>query len=126
MNRTDEADRLFRILVRQRERCQRCGEPGSQVAHVLRRRYAATRCDERNAWWLCGGPGTTDCHYVVDNFAHQFDVLVAETIGAPALHALHLRAEAGPPLPLSLWWPAERARLRARLRELGLSLRGAA
>lgn len=121
MNRTDEADRLLRILVRQRRSCERCGQPGTDTAHIVRRRFAATRCLETNVWLL-----DRDCHRIVDNDRTQFLILVHSTIGARHYEVLRQVAEAGPPMPLSAWWPAEHARLRARLRELGLSPRGAA
>jgi hypothetical protein len=116
-----EADRLLRLIVSQRGACERCGGVGSQVAHVIRRRYTAVRCDERNAWWLCPG-----CHFVVDNYALEHVRFVEETIGAEALAGLLSRAHAGPPEPQSIWAATERARLRDRCRELGIPMRGAA
>jgi hypothetical protein len=54
----DEADRLFSLLVRQRDK--RCQVPGCrdmrlQCAHVLSRRYFATRWNPYNAMALCVG-----------------------------------------------------------------------
>lgn len=121
MSRTDEADRLLRILVRERVRCERCQAMGTDVAHILRRRYNATRCDERNVWFLCRW-----CHSLVDSSVPVHADLVRSTIGTALFRELLDLAQAGSPMPLSAWWPAERARLRARLRELGLPLRGAA
>ena len=126
MNRTDEADRLLRRIVLDRRQCQRCGavrDPACMdTAHIVRRGYAATRCDEDNVWLLCHEP----CHRLVDSSTIEHAALVARTIGDDHYRGLYARAYAGPPLPLTLWWPAERARLRARCKELGLSLRGAA
>lgn len=127
MSRTTEADRLLRLIVReQRSRCERCGGPGSQVAHIVPRRYHATRCDERNVWFLCGGPGSNDCHAIVDGSEAEHSALVLRTIGLDAFDELLSRAYLGPSEPLSLFWPAERARLRERCKALGIPLRGAA
>lgn len=124
MSRFTEADRLLRLIVCERRLCERCGRPGDEVAHILRRRFNATRCDERNVWWLCAGPG--GCHEIVDNNVVDFDLLVVATIGADLYGELWDLAHAGPTEPLSVFWPAERARLRERCRELGLSVKGAA
>lgn len=126
MSRFAEADRLLRLIVLERRRCERCGalKPPADMdtAHIIRRRYNATRCDERNVWLLCHEP----CHRLVDNDAQQYDWLVRETIGW-GLHAeLREKAHLGTGIPLSGFWPAERARLRDRCRELGLSVKGAA
>jgi hypothetical protein len=126
VSRFTEADRLLRLIVSQRERCERCGGQGSQVAHILRRGYHATRCDEQNVWWLCGGPGSNGCHETVDNNWPEFNALVVSTIGEAEFSRLRDKAHAGPGEPLSVFWPAERARLRERCRELGIPLRGAA
>ena len=126
MSRWTEADRLLRLIVRQRGDCERCGGPGSQVAHILRRGYHATRCDERNVWWLCGGPGSNDCHGLVDNDWAEFNALVMKTIGEAEFSRLRDKAHVGPPQSLSVFWPAETTRLRARCAELGIPLRGAA
>lgn len=126
MSRTAEADRLLRLIVSQRVRCERCGGVGSEVAHIVRRRYHATRCDERNVWWLCNGPGTRECHRRVDISAEHYDLLVFQTIGWDLHAELRAKAHAGPDEPLSVFWPAERARLRERCKALGIPLRGAA
>lgn len=123
MSRFVEADRLLRLIVSQRRTCERCGGPGSQVAHIVRRGYAATRCREDNTWWLC-----SSCHDLVDARACQdnrpaFQAhadLVDRTIGRAAYQQLRVLAHAGPSEALSLFWPAERARLRDRCKALGL------
>ncbi len=123
MSRFSEADRLLRLLVRQRGSCERCGGAGSQVAHIVRRGYAATRCDERNVWWLCGGPGSGDCHAIVDQNHDEHDLLVRWSIGHAALAELKARAEAGPCEPLSLFWKSETARLRQLCAERSIPTR---
>lgn len=126
MSRFTEADRLLRLIVRERKTCERCGGVGSEVAHILRRGYHATRCDERNVWWLCSGPGSNGCHALVDSTWSEFNALVLATIGEAEFSRLRDKAHAGPGEPLSVFWPAERARLRARCAELGIPVRGAA
>jgi hypothetical protein len=127
MSGADEGDRLLRLLVSQRGTCERCHlTRGTETAHIIRRRYQATRFLEEGAWWLCSGPGTNDCHYLVDHFAGEHEQLVAETIGADALADLTALAQAGPTMPLSMWHRNETARLRDRCRALGISTRGQA
>lgn len=126
MSRFSEADRLLRLLVSQRLRCERCGEWGSQVAHIVRRRFHAVRCDELNVWWLCGGPGTNDCHFVVDHDEDEADALISRTIGRDVYEALRARANAGPTGPLSLFWKSETARLRKVCAERSIPTRRSA
>lgn len=126
MSRTDEADRLLRLIVRERRACERCGGVGTEVAHILRRGYHATRCDESNVWLLCNGPGSNGCHSLVDGDWSEFNALVLKTIGEAEFARLRDKAHAGPETPPNAFWPAERARLRERCRELGIPLRGAA
>jgi hypothetical protein len=121
VSRFAEADRLLRLIVRERMVCERCGERGTDVAHIIRRRYNAVRCDERNVWWLCRND-----HEMVDAHANLHGALVRQTIGWTVYEELLALAHAGPGEPLSVFWPAERARLRARCAELGIPVRGAA
>lgn len=125
MSRFTEADRLLRLIVRERVRCERCGGIGSQVAHILRRRFNATRCDERNTWWLCGGPGSNDCHATVDQYVEEQAELIDRTIGGEVLDELWALALAGPSEPLSAFWKSETARLRERCSALGIATRRA-
>jgi hypothetical protein len=120
VSRFAEADRLLRLIVRERKVCARCGGAGSEIAHIIRRGYHATRCDERNVWLLCNGPGSNGCHELVDNNWPAFNALVLDTIGQDEFSRLRAKAHLGPAEPLSVFWPAERARLRDRCRELGL------
>lgn len=123
MSRFTEADRLLRLIVLERRSCERCGvskDPaGMDVAHIIRRRYNATRCDEENVWLLCHEP----CHRLVDNSVYEHAGLVGRTIGLDRFQALSAKAHMGTGIPLSGFWPAERARLRDRARELGLSVK---
>lgn len=110
-----EADRLLRLLVRQRGACERCGKPGEQVAHIIGRRANATRCDERNVWWLDG-----TCHRLVDGNRSDRQRLVQRTIGLPTYTELLRAAQRGPQGPLGAFWRDERDRLRKRLAEEGI------
>lgn len=55
----NKADKLFSLIVRARGVCERCGrrppEVTLQCAHILSRKYIATRWDEKNALSLCVG-----------------------------------------------------------------------
>ncbi len=126
MSRFSEADRLLRLLVSRRGQCERCGGAGSQVAHILRRRFAATRCDERNVWWLCAGPGSNDCHATVDQHVEAQAELIDRTIGGAVLDELWDTALAGPSEPLSLFWKSETARLRQLCAERSIPTRRSA
>lgn len=126
MSRFTEADRLLRLIVRERVQCERCGGPGSQVAHIVRRRYNAVRCDERNVWWLCNGPGTRECHRRVDVSAEHYDLLVFQTIGWDLHAELRALAHAGPSEPLSAFWKSETARLRQICADRGITYRRSA
>lgn len=81
-------DRMRKFIVA-RGQCQRCGDYAGpfECAHIVRRRYAWTRTDERNAWCLC-----IPCHRTVDTRASVFDNLVEETIGSAVLVELEEKA----------------------------------
>lgn len=71
------ATRLHSLLVRSRGRCESCGSTTTlQAAHIVPRRYAATRSDERNAWCLCAA-----CHFRTTERPLDFLELVDRTIG---------------------------------------------
>lgn len=71
--------------------CERCGESRVlQCAHIIPRRYAATRCDPANAWALCAG-----CHMRLTEHADEHMEFVDDTIGIDAFFELKARAEAG-------------------------------
>ena len=111
----NEADRLLRLLVRRRVSCERCSRPGTQVAHILPRRFNATRCDERNVWLLCA-----EDHAWVDQHATDRSRLIEGTIG-PRLHAeLRRIAYGGPQGSLRAFWADEVERLRVRCNEEGI------
>jgi hypothetical protein len=114
-----KADVLFSRLVRSRGRCERCDiDPtfiAFDTAHIVRRRYSATRCVEDNAWCLC-----QSCHRLVDEWPHEHAWLVERTIGMDRYKELVAQAQAGTGMNSKLFWRGERERLEARCRELDI------
>jgi len=105
-------DRIFSQLVRIRGACQRCGSPKNlQCAHVISRRYSATRCLPDNAWCLCA-----TCHFHVDQHFEDKWALVVATIGEDKFNELRAAAYGN----LKPWdWAAERKRLEALREQMG-------
>ncbi len=87
------ADKYFSLIVRSRGRCERCGTTDYsrlQCAHIVSRRYSATRCDETNAWCLCAGE---HMELTLDPYKH---VQVAiQTRGEDGYAALRQKALSG-------------------------------
>lgn len=101
------ADLLFSELIRSRGACEYCGKTYNlQCAHIVSRRYIATRVDERNAMCLCAG-----CHMWFTNHPVEWGIFVIQYMGQPAYEALRLKAEAGAKVD----WAAEVVRLKQRL-----------
>lgn len=113
-----KADMLFSRIVRSRGACQFCGSPATDTAHIVKRRYSATRCVEDNAWALC-----RSCHIETEQWPLRFLHLVDETIGRERYDELVQIANAGLSVPSKVFWPAEVERLTARCRELGIDTR---
>jgi hypothetical protein len=109
---------LFSRIVRSRESCQRCGAPATDCAHIVPRRYSATRCLEDNAWALC-----RSCHRLTGEWPEQFIQLVIDTIGGPHYTELRKLAEAGIGTSSALFWASEVERLEQRCIELGIDTR---
>lgn len=113
------ADMLFSRIVRSRGICQRCEQrQATDTAHIVRRRYSATRCLEENAWALC-----RQCHHLVDEWPNHFMWLVERTIGVDRYKELCALANEGISLSSRLWWRAEVERLTERCDELGIDTR---
>lgn len=87
-----KATKLHAEVVRARGRCERCGNANAafQCAHIIPRRYAATRTDPNNAWCLCAG-----CHLRTTEWASEHMALIERTIGLVQYEELRVRAEAG-------------------------------
>jgi hypothetical protein len=110
----DRATKLHSKVVRTRGSCQRCGESRYdrlQCAHIVPRRFNATRTDEANAWCLCG-----DCHFTVDTWSAEKVNLVEDTIGIDAYWQLRAKAEAGQQ-SRAAFWRSEIRRLSQLLKE---------
>lgn len=126
-----KATRLHSILVRSRGACERCGKAGEirtesvpglgalvvpigglQCAHIIGRRYSATRTDERNAWALCAG-----CHMRLGEHPDEHMHLAAQTIGLEAFDELKAKALAGVKSN-DVFWRSEVERLTAELEVL--------
>jgi 5-methylcytosine-specific restriction endonuclease McrA len=87
-----KATKLHAEVVRSRGRCERCGVMGVpfQCAHIIPRRYNATRVDPNNAWCLCAG-----CHLRTTEWASEHMALVEQTIGLGAYGLMRAAAERG-------------------------------
>lgn len=107
-----KATMLHSQVVRARGRCERCGSPSSlQAAHIVPRRYAATRTDESNAWCLCAG-----CHMRLTEHPWEHMEFVAATIGMERFDQLKAKAIDSGFKPKETFWRAEVERLTALLK----------
>lgn len=111
-------DILFSRIVRSREMCQRCGAPGTDTAHIIGRRYSATRCIEDNAWCLC-----RSCHQTTAEWPIEFVQLMRRTIGDARYFELSSIASHGLDVSSARFWATEKVRLKARCKALGLDTR---
>lgn len=102
-----KATRLHSLVVRARGRCERCGSTSSlQAAHIVSRRYSATRTDERNAWCLCAS-----CHFFLGNNPFDHVVFAHQTIGEAVYRELREKALSNPRPWKQADWDAECVRL---------------
>lgn len=107
-----KADRLCSQLVRSRGACQKCGSTRDlQAAHIISRRFSATRSDERNLWCLCA-----KCHRRFHDHPDEHMAFVASTIGLDLFRELKERALTNPRPWKDSDWQAEAARLEALLK----------
>lgn len=107
-----KATRMHAALVRSRGHCARCGSTVHlQCAHIIPRRYSATRTDERNAWCLCAG-----CHLRLTEHPDEHMAFVRDTIGMRAFNEMKRRALAGVKAN-DAFWQDEVIRLESLLRE---------
>ena len=74
---TEEADRLFSLIIRSRGACENCGSVvGLQCAHGFSRRYRNTRWDARQCYALCSG-----CHVMFTHDPIRWDLWMRERLG---------------------------------------------
>lgn len=89
-----KATKLHAQKVRERGFCQNCGRTPPEIrlecAHIISRRYAATRCLLNNAFALCSG-----CHRYFTEWPLEFHDFVIRQIGADAYDDLRALANAG-------------------------------
>ncbi|HEX9992489.1 MAG TPA: HNH endonuclease [Acidimicrobiales bacterium] len=106
-----KATMLHSQLVRLRGACERCGRSAGvklECAHIISRRYASTRTDERNAWCLCSA-----CHRRLTEWPFEHVAFAVATIGQETYDELKAKA-----LTIKkVDWEAEVVRLSALLRE---------
>lgn len=94
-----KATKLHSLVVRARGACERCGSTSSlQAAHIVSRRYSATRTDERNAWCLCAS-----CHFFLTHNPFEHVVFAHRTIGEVVYAELREKALSN----LRPWKPAD-------------------
>lgn len=109
-----KATRLHSLLVRTRGRCENCGKSSPlDAAHIIPRRYAATRTDEQNAFCLCKG-----CHLRFTEHAGEWMDFVDRTIGRDEYDRLWLKARTVTKTN-DAFWLAEVARLSSLLADTG-------
>ncbi len=110
-----KATRLHSLVVRASGVCAMCGEQEYaklQCAHVIPRRFSATRTDENAAWCLCW-----KCHRRTTDHPDDHMKLVDATIGRPEFDRLKSKALAGVRTSES-YWRDEIARLSALLKKV--------
>lgn len=95
-----KATRLHSLVVRQRGRCERCGSTQNlQCAHIIGRKFSATRTDPENAWCLCAS-----CHRRLTDHPDEHMAFVALTIGMDRFDELKRKALDNPrPWKESMW-----------------------
>lgn len=83
-----KADDLFSKIIRSKGLCARCGKGQHlQCAHIVSRRFSATRCDLRNALCLCAG-----CHHYFTDHPVEFGRFVIDRIGDKLYNQLTAKA----------------------------------
>jgi hypothetical protein len=105
-----KATKLHSQVVRSRGRCENCGSTQNlQTAHIIPRRYAATRTDERNAYCMCAR-----CHMRFTEWPNEWMCFISETIGLDEFHRLREKALT----VTKVDWAAEVERLSALLKKV--------
>lgn len=106
------ATRLHSLVVRSRGACENCGERDYsklQCAHVISRRYNATRTDEAAAFCLCW-----KCHHHFTGWPLEFAAFVEKKLGADTYEQMKAKAQAGVKAN-DAFWKAECDRLSTLL-----------
>jgi hypothetical protein len=109
-----KCDKLFSKIIRSRGACERCGNTDYstfQCAHIISRKYAATRTNQENAWNLCA-----KCHRRLTDWPREHSHFITQTIGSERYEALRRTAET----PTKVNWDAEYERLKAIAQSLDI------
>lgn len=107
-----KCDKLFSQIVRSAGKCQRCGGTENlQTAHIISRKYSATRTDLLNAWCL-----DAKCHRRLTDWPREHSRYITETIGSAKYEELRDKAEQ----VTKMDWDAEYERLKAVAKEMGV------
>jgi hypothetical protein len=114
----DKADRLFSLIIRHRDVCERCRHTDIPLdtAHIIGRSHNTVRTDLINAWCLC-----RSCHQLVDSDRVAKDRLVLLTIGQAAFDRLYTKAQQRLPTTPTLFWRNEIERLTAVCAIVGIT-----
>ncbi len=106
-----QADRLWALLIlmRARNRCERCGRSYCQAAHIVPRRFKHLRHHEKNGCALC-----PDCHFFADNYPEHFHEWL--NVSAQDRYAILARRHETP-------GPVTAAMLTEKIEELKAALR---
>lgn len=107
-----KCDEIFSKIIRLLGHCRRCGGTDwLQCAHIISRRYSATRCDTRNAWCLCAA-----CHRRLTDWPREHSRFITETIGSDVYEELRELAEQ----PTKVNWDEKLIELRQIAKEMGI------
>lgn len=91
----NKADKLWSIVIRQAGECIRCHrkppEVTLQAAHVISRKYTATRWDLRNGFCMCVG-----CHHWGHMNPAEWGLWIIEMLGADLVTELQTTAREYP------------------------------
>lgn len=113
-----KATKLHSKIVREKRVCECCGENGYrklQCAHIISRKYSATRTKEENAFCLCAR-----CHRYFSDWPVEFAEFVLKMIGEEKYEELKALATSGEQVD----WEREYGRLRTIAKNLGIERRG--
>lgn len=109
-----KCDKLFSRIVRDVGKCQRCGQTDNlQTAHIIGRKYSATRTDLNNAWCLCA-----TCHRRLTDWPREHSHYITETIGSAKYDELRNKAEQ----VTKMNWEDEYERLKEIAKQLDIKL----
>ena len=105
-------DKLFSRIIRSSGQCVRCGSKDNlQCAHIIGRKYSATRTDTNNAWNLCAR-----CHRRLTDFPREHSHFITETIGSTKYEELREKAET----VTKMDWDGEYERLKEIAKQEGV------